>query len=336
MNPDDLRFDAAINPYGCSPAVVNALAEAVAAKGYRHYGDPDAGGLRARLAERWSLAPENLLVYNGCGEGLVWQCMSRLLLPGGVFICPFPSYERFVDVGRRCARRLVEVPLEAPSWRLPLERFIDEARRSEARLAMISSPNNPTGNLLLDEAALTALVEALPGCTVVIDEAYAEYPGVSFAPLVRRHRNLVVLKTFSKAYGLAGLRVGYVAAHETAAAELRKFQIPWAVDALALTAAEAALADQRYLDEIVARIRGDVASFGAALRRLPHVLPQPTDANFHLLELRGIDHDRLAPALAARGLRVRRRSDMPQHVRVTSMTPEANAVLLDALAQVRR
>jgi histidinol-phosphate aminotransferase len=330
-----LRFDAAINPHGCSPAVVTALEDAVRARGYRHYGDPDAGRLRGLLAAHFDLPPESFLVYNGCGEGLVWQCLTRLLLPRGVFIYPAPSYERFVAVGTRSARRVVEVPLEAATWRLPLETFIEEARRSEASVAMISTPNNPTGNRLLDEDALVELLEAIPGCTVIVDEAYAEYAGDSFAPLVRRFENLVVLKTFSKAYGLAGLRVGYVVAHPRVAAEARRFQIPWAVDSLALLAAETALQDQAYLSEIVARIRLEVAEFGRALGRFDFLSVSPTDANFHLVALTGIDYAHLAPALARRNLVVRRRDDMPAHVRVTCMTAEANALLLAAFEEAR-
>jgi histidinol-phosphate aminotransferase len=330
MTDPDRRFDAAINPYGCSPAVVAALHEAVEARGYRHYGDVDGRGLRERLAAHLGLSPDNFLVYNGCGEGLVWLALTRLLMPGGAFVCPRPSYERFVEVGRRCARAVVEVPLEAGSWRLPVGAFVDEARRAEARLALVSSPNNPTGNSLLDEAGLVAILEALPACAVVVDEAYAEYAGTTFAPLVRRFPNLVVLKTFSKAYGLAGLRVGYVVGHESTVAAARRFQIPWAVDTLALVAAEAALADQAYLRDVVARIRGDVAALGRALGEVPFVRTAPTDANFLLLELSGKGYDDLAPALAARRLAVRRRPDMPSHLRVTSMTPEANRLLIEA------
>jgi histidinol-phosphate aminotransferase len=330
-----LRFDAAINPHGCSPAVVAALEDAVRARGYRHYGDPDAGRLRGLLGAHFDLPPECFLVYNGCGEGLVWQCLTRLLLPRGTFICPAPSYERFVAVGARSARHIVEVPLERPAWRLPLAAFVDEARRAEADVAMISSPNNPTGNCLLDEASLVELLRALPTCTVIVDEAYAEYTGRSFAPLVRRHENLVVLKTFSKAYGLAGLRVGYVVAHPRVAAEARRYQIPWSVDSLALLAAETALGDQDYLRTIVARIRAEVAAFGSALARFDFARVFPTDANFHLVELRGIEHGDLAPALARRGLVVRRRDDMPAHVRVTCMSADANARLLEAFEEAR-
>jgi histidinol-phosphate aminotransferase len=334
MNAADLRFDAAVNPYGCSPAVVEALEEAVRARAYRHYGDPDAGSLREKLARHFDLTPGHFLVYNGCGEGLVWQCVSRLLLKRRVFICPAPSYERFVAVGRRCAAEVVEVPLETAGWRLPVERFIEEARRHQASLAMISSPNNPTGNRLLDEASLATLLEALPGCTFIVDEAYAEYLGTSFAPLVSRFPNLVVLKTFSKAYGLAGLRVGYIVASPGVIADAKAFQIPWSVDTLALVAAEAALADQAYLHKIVAQIRADVATFGHELADIPYLRPSPTEANFFLAALQGMDDDRVSSALTARGLTARRRADMPGYLRLTCMTAEANQVLLSTLRKI--
>lgn len=330
-----VRFDAAINPHGCSPAVVTALEEAARARAYRHYGDIDASRLRGQLAAHHDLPPEAFVVYNGCGEAWVWQCLTGLLLGQGTLICPAPSYERFVAVGRRCARRLVEVPLEAPDFALPVSRFIDEARAHGATMALLSSPNNPTGNRLADQATLTAILEALPGCAVMVDEAYAEYTGTTFAPLVERFANLAVLKTFSKAYGLAGLRVGYLVASSRWTAEARRSQLPWAVDTLALVAAEAALADQGYLRTIVARIRGEVAAFGQALRAFDYLRVFPTEANFHLAELtRGVDAAHLAPILARHGVVVRHREDMPQHIRVTCMEDAANRRLLGALAEV--
>lgn len=330
--PERMRFDAAINPYGCSPAVVEALVAAAHARAFRHYGDVDARALREGLARHYHLHPDNFVVYNGSGEAHVWQCVARLLIARGVFICPYPSYERFVEVGRRCARSVVEVPLAPGSWTLPVEEFIAAARANGATVAMISSPNNPTGNAILDQTALTALLDALPECTFLIDEAYAEYTSASFAALVQARRNLIVLKTFSKAYGLAGLRVGYLVAHPDVAAAARMMQIPWSVDSLALTAAEAALGDQTYLRDIVARIRTDVADFQAGLSRLPHLRTHRADANFILADLVGTTWETLGPRLDARGIVVRRRADMPDRIRMTCMTPPANEVLLQTLA----
>ena len=333
--PELMRFDAAINPYGCSPAVVDALVAAAHERAFRHYGDVDARALREGLARHHHLHPDNFVVYNGSGEAHVWQCVARLLIARGVFICPYPSYERFVEVGRRCARSVVEVPLVPGEWSLSVDEFIAAARTNGATVAMISSPNNPTGNCLLDEVSLTTLLDALPECTFLIDEAYAEYTSASFAGLVQSRRNLIVLKTFSKAYGLAGLRVGYLVAHPDVAAAARMMQIPWSVDSLALTAAEAALGDQAYLRDVIARIRADVGHFQAGLGRLTQLRTYRADANFVMAELVGTTWEALGPRLEGRGIVVRRRADMPERIRMTCMTPAANEVLLQALAAER-
>ncbi len=333
MTTDIHRFDAAINPYGCSPAVVEALVAFARGKEYRFYGDEDGAALRARLSALYDLPADNFLVYNGCGEGLVWQLVASLLLERGRLICPYPSYERFVEVARRCASEIVEVPLEPGTWSLPVERFIEEGRRTGARVALISSPNNPTGNLLLDRPALTALLDGLPDCLFIVDEAYAEYAGITFAPWVRERPNLVVLKTFSKAYGLAGLRIGYVAAHAGVAEKMARMRVPWCVDSMALAAAETALGDQAYLRDVVSRIAADSAALREGLAALPGFSPYPSAANFFLVRVDGLDPSRLHAHLASHRVRVRTRPDFPGTIRVTSMTPEDNRTLLDVLAR---
>ena len=331
MADDTLRFDAAINPYGGSPAVVEAMEEFARSKAYRFYGDPFAESLRDDMAALLGLPAEHFLVYNGAGEGLVWQFIAHLLLPRARLMAPHPSYERFVAVGARCATEVVHVPLSPTDFALPVDRLIDEARRNEVAVALLSSPNNPTGNALLDEDALLHLLGAVPACLWIVDEAYADYTGVTFAPLTRERENLVVLRTFSKAYGLAGLRVGYVVAHPKVTARLSEFQIPWGVDSMALVAAQAALADQRYLTDVVGRIRRDCEAFAAGLDAVPWVERSPSDANFFLLHLPGLDPGRVRAFLASKSVRPRYREDMPEHMRVTSMLPEENRRLVDAL-----
>ncbi len=330
--PDPLlRFDAAINPYGCAPTVVEAIARTASARDYRHYGDPYAMGLREALAAHLGLLPSHLAVYNGSGEAYVWQCVDRLMAGRGSFVAPHPSYERFVDVARRTAVSLHACPLEPRTWALDPERLIDTARGAKASLVMVSSPNNPTGNRLLDEPALVRILDALPETMVVVDEAYAEYGGLTFARLAPTRTNLIVLKTFSKAYGLAGLRVGYLVAHAHTVARALAYQIPWSVDTLALAAARAALADQGYLARPVEAINRDVARLGARLGALGGATVYPTDANFVLVELEADALARALRALGAARFAVRRRADMPAHLRITSMLPAHNEELLDCL-----
>lgn len=328
-----LHFEAAINPYGCSPLVVEALEAFARTREFRSYGEPTALDLREELAAHHDLSPENFVVYNGAGEALAWLFVFNLLMRRGRLIVPYPSYERFVEAGKRCAAEVIEVPLDEPDFALPVDRLIEEGNRRRASVGLISSPNNPTGNVLLDEPGLGRLLEAMPECLWIVDEAYADYTGKSFAPWVRDWPNLVVLRTFSKAYGLAGLRIGCAVAHRSVAQELAHSRLPWSVNSMSLVAALAALRDQNYLQETVARILDDCARFYTALERIPGLKVYESAANFFLVRLDGFDPARLKERLAARAMHVRSRPDMPRHVRITSLRPEENARLLDVLGE---
>jgi histidinol-phosphate aminotransferase len=329
---DELHFEAAINPYGCSPQVVEALEAFARTKDFRFYGEPTALELREELAAHHGLAPENFVVYNGAGEALAWLFVFNLLMRQGRLVVPYPSYERFVEAGKRCAAEVIEVPLDDKDFSLPVERLIEEGNRRRATMGLISSPNNPTGNVLLDEAGLGRLLDGMPECLWIVDEAYADYTGTSYAAWVRERPNLVVLRTFSKAYGLAGLRIGCAVAHPKVAGELARSRLPWSVNSMSLVAARAALRDQAYLRETVARIRDDCAELYAALESIPHTEVHDSAANFFLVQLDGLDAQRLKTHLAARGMHVRSRPDMPRHVRITSLRPEENRRLISVLS----
>lgn len=332
MPQEVLHFDAAINPYGCSPKVVEAMVEFARSKQYRLYGEERAESLREELAVHLGLEPANLLVYNGTGEALVWLFLSHLLLSRGRLLLPYPSYERFALAGRRCAAEVVEVPLDSGDFSLPVDQFIEIGRQKKVAVGLLSSPNNPSGNRLLDSAQLNLLLDSLPECLWIVDEAYADYAGATFARQVRERPNLVVLRTFSKAYGLAGLRVGYAAAHQTVIQGLAQIQIPWAVNSLSLAAAQAALGDQEYLRWVVGQIGADCAQFREGLERLPLIeRVYLSQANFFLVKLRSWEAEALKAKLAARGISIRTRPDLPHHVRLTCLTPQENQHLLELM-----
>ncbi|HMF58162.1 MAG TPA: histidinol-phosphate transaminase [Pyrinomonadaceae bacterium] len=333
MNGEVLHFEAAINPYGCSTKVVEAVEEFARSKQYRFYGETDAAGLRESLAAHHNLSPENFVVSNGAGEALAWTFLLKLVMRPGRLIAPYPSYERFVEAGKRYSTELIEVALDAETFSLPLDSFVETARNGRATLGLISNPNNPSGNLLLDEAGMAKLLDETPDCLWIIDEAYADYAGVSFAPWVRERTNLIVLRTFSKAYGLAGLRVGCAIAHPTVAQQLARVRLPWAVNSASLAAAQAALEDQGYLKEITGRIRDDCLKFYSELGKIPYFHVHPTAANFFLIHLAGIEPASLKKHLAAHRIQVRSRPDMPDHIRVTSMLPHENQHLLNVLRE---
>ena len=337
MTDEWLRFDAATNPYGPSPKVRAAMAAFARTGDFSRYSDEErAESLREDLAAHWGLSPDHFIVYNGSGEAVVWLFLARLLLERQRLLIPFPSYERFVALGQRCATEVIPQPLRAEDFALVPERFIEAGRQAGVRVLLLSSPNNPTGNLLCGEAELARLLDELPDCLCIVDEAYADYAGHSCAPWVQERANLVVLRTFSKAYGMAGLRVGYAIGPQSVIAALGQMQVPWAVNALSLVAAQAALADQRYLQGVVAQIRSDCQSLYEGLNERPWLRAYPSAANFFWVHCEGIGPERLRVGLEQRRIRARWRQDAPGFVRLTALRPQDNEYLLTALDEIRQ
>lgn len=337
MNDKWLRFDAATNPYGPSPKVREALAAFARTGDFSRYDDEErAESLRRDLAAHWGLSPDHFIVYNGSGEAVVWLFLARLLLEQQRLLVPAPSYERFVALGQRCATEVIPVPLAEADFALVPERVIEAGRWSGARVLLLSSPNNPTGNLLCDSREMAQLLAALPDCLCIVDEAYADYAGHSYVPWVRERANLVVLRTFSKAYGLAGLRIGYAIGPKPVIAALGRMQVPWAVNALSLAAARAALADQRYLHEVVAQIRRDGQVLYEGLNERSWLRAYPSAANFFWVRCEGLGPARLQAGLEKRRIRARWRQDAPGFVRLTSLRPQDNDYLLAALDEIGR
>jgi histidinol-phosphate aminotransferase len=243
-DPAVLDFSANLNPFGPSPAVIAA----VRAANWERYPDPAAGRLRGLLAARLGVAPERLLVGNGSSELIDLVCRA-FLRPGDVVRLAEPCYGEYARSARLCGADLAT-----------------DADRP-ARLLFVCTPNNPLGTLTpADE--LTELADRWPDTLVVADEAYADcVPGFrSLAATGQPRPNLLVLRSLTKAHGLAGLRVGYAVGPADVVEALRRVQPPWSVNALALVAAEAAVAEEahtartalawlRLRDELVAALR---------------------------------------------------------------------------------
>ena len=145
-----------------------------------------------------------------------------------------------------------------------------------------------------------------------------------------------MLRTFSKAYGMAGLRVGYAIGPKPVIAALSQMQVPWAVNALSLVAAQAALADQGYLQEVVAQIRGNCQALYEGLNERSWLRAYPSAANFFWVRCEGIGSEQLQAGLEKRRIRARWRQDSPDFVRLTSLRPTDNEYLLAALDEIRQ
>ena len=292
--------------------------------------------LREGLAAETGAQPEQILPAHGI-QTLILTLCSAFLSPGDAVVVPQPTYGLYAQASRAAGAVVERVP--SPELRLDLERIADAARRSDARIAWICDPNNPTGSLI-DSADWTAFLDALPpGCLAVADEAYIDY--VEPRTRIRREddvaagRPVVVLRTFSKIFGLAGLRLGYAIAAPELVPYLQTVQEPFNVNRPALVAGAASLGRP---GELAERRRATVeAREGlAAALAAEGISPVPSEANFLLVE-HGVDDAALFDGVLRRGVLIRPGAEMgmPGWARITVGPEPLMGLVAEALPAVR-
>ncbi len=320
---------------GPLPSVAHAIAQAASAA--NRYPDSGAAELTARLADLAGVGPENVAV--GCGSvSLCQQLVQATCDAGDQVVFPWRSFEAYPIITQVALAEPVPVPLDADAAHdLPA---MAAAVTDRTRVVFVCNPNNPTGTFLGEEALEQFLATVPPHVVVALDEAYIEYarpghgrtgtPSGSDAAvpdslsLARRHPNVVVLRTFSKAYGLAGIRVGYAIGHPSVIAAMRKVFVPFSVSVVAQAAALACL-DARA--ELLARTEAVVAErerMAAALTSAGYAVA-PSAANFLWLPL-GEESAAFAGRSADAKVIVRPYGD--DGVRVTVGDPEENDAFL--------
>ncbi|MEU0521889.1 histidinol-phosphate transaminase [Streptosporangium sp. NPDC006007] len=314
------------SPYGPLPSVVEAISRA--ASDIHLYPDPGATGLTNALAGRYGVPPEHVAL--GAGSVTVAQQLFETVSePGAEVIYAWRSFEAYPLLADLAGATSVRVPLLGETHHLDA---MADAITPQTRMIFVCNPNNPTGTVV-HRAELEVFLDRVPeDVLVVLDEAYQEYvrdTDVADGVTVYRDRpNVAVLRTFSKAYGLAGLRVGYLIAGEPVASAVRKATVPFAVNHLAQVAAVASLAAEEELLErvdLVVKERGRVRE---ALVAQGWTVPV-TEANFVWLRLGERTMD-FTGACAAEGVAVR---PFPgEGARISIGTPEANDTLLAVAA----
>ena len=233
------------NPYGPSPKALEAMAK-TASKGC-YYADDAVERLNAMVAERFGVAREQVVIGNGSTE-LLTAAASALARKGPI-VCPELFYDQPVDYAERQGAKVIRVPLK-PDMGVDLEAMAAAAASSKATLIYLCNPNNPTA-MLIDGATMRAFIDRVgPGTTVLVDEAYNELTDrpeeSSVVDLVKAGRNVIVCRTFSKIYGLAGLRIGYALAGPQHAAMIRDNLMTLLLSSASLAAAIASLEDPAF------------------------------------------------------------------------------------------
>lgn len=310
------------NSLGYSPRVARALTATLGDAS--RYPDSFCGALRHKLARRHDIDPDCFLFGNG-----IFEILSLI---GSVFVgeddevvIPAPSFGWYSIASKVCGGHIVTVPLR--EYVIDLD-AVAAAVGPRTRLIWLCNPHNPMGTVVAGGELQAFLARVPPDVAVVLDEAYGEYAEVAGFPdgiaLARRHPNLIVLRTFSKAYGLAGLRIGYAVAAAPTIHLLHKVKTPPNVNHLAQVAAVAALDDEAFLARSVAAVRQGLSDYYACCDALG-LGYIPSFANFLMINL-GRDGDEAAQRFLEAGIVLRsgRETGLPQWIRVTIGSGEEN------------
>jgi len=313
------------NPYPPSPRVRSAIARAMAGSALRLYPAPRADEFILAASRVYRIPPAMILAGNGSDE-LLAMIFRATLGPGDTVAYPTPTYSLYDTLAFVQDARIVHVPFNA-TFDLPA----DELARVRAKLTIVCNPNSPSGTLTKIET-LETLARRLRGRLLLIDEAYVEFARENALALVRRHRNIAVLRTLSKSHSLAGMRLGLCFAHQNVVSELMKVKDSYNLSRVALAAGAAAVADTAWTRRNVGRVRMTRARAIERLRRLGFLVPE-SEANFVLARMPGRDMAGVAKGLRRAGILVRHFAtpQLYDALRISIGTPADMAALFHAL-----
>ena len=324
-----LRLHLNENTGGCSPRVLEAL-QSLRPGDVSTY--PEYTDVVVACARHFDVDPEWVLLTNGLDEGLLMAAVGHIARPkihDAETIVPLPAFDPYPNASMAVGATVVRIR-PARDFLFPTEEVL-KAITPRTRMIFLNTPNNPTGQLIpIDD--LKRIADAAPDAVVLIDEAYIEFGGTSFLPELPRYSNVLVGRTFSKAYGLAGLRVGILIGQEDVLDPVRAVTLPFNINSVAIAATMAALDDENFLPQYAAQVAESRERLYAACHRLG-LDYWPSAANFVMVRV-GDAAPLFVEMLAAHGVHVRDRSRdpvTPGCLRITAGMLEHTDAAVEAL-----
>ncbi|MBN2908919.1 threonine-phosphate decarboxylase [Polycladomyces sp. WAk] len=338
-----LDFSANIVPFGPPPSVKRALTEMMEMEGLpviTQYPDPRSRRLKALLAERHNLTPTRIALGNGAAELI--ELILDVVQPSTVGIV-YPAFSAYTSSAKK--RNIEIVPLygeEESHFLPPVERLCELVRKTD--LIFLGYPNNPTGLRIAFNELKQVAEEAVRCQTVlVVDEAFLDFipdgESMSLIGRIESHPSVILLRSLTKFYALAGIRLGYAVASPKWVKRLEQRQIPWSVNAVAQVLGEAALQDQEYEQKVRDWVQKARMSLRMRLSRIPELKVYPSETNYLLvrLEREGKTASWLQEHLGRQGILIRNCADFPgldeRYFRVAVRTDEDHERLVKALQQ---
>lgn len=323
-----VRLDFNENTVGIPAPLLEQIRQRLSAESLAVY--PEYEQIRPKLARHFGVDEDNLVLTNGTDEA-IQLLVHTYVDPGEEVLLLKPSYAMYRFYAELAGATLREIPYRAPDLAFPLEELLAQLS-ARTRAIFLANPNNPTGTLVGLEG-IRQILAAAPQAAVLVDEAYFEFSGVTALSLLPDYPNLFISRTFSKVYGLAGLRLGCLLSQPDNIAAVRKGQSPYSVNGVALLAAEVVLEHPEYIASYVEEVRQARQQLCEALRQRG-IRFFPSEANFVLIQA-GDRAREFCEAMRQRGILVRDRSyELPGTVRVTVGTREQVQQFLTALDEV--
>src|SRR5215510_9889411 len=320
------------NPFGMPREIKDEVMRRATKHDWARYPDFVPTSLLKKLANYAGWRANGIMAGNGSNE-MIQSVVNSIVEKGVRVALPEPSFSVYRQVINVAGGEIISVPLnEDLTFNFP--RLASRIVTAKADLAIICSPNNPTG-CVISARDLASIARNSDGI-VVVDQAYLEIGGVDFIPLLNEYKNLVILRTFSKAMAMGGLRVGYCLASPELIREFNKAKTPYGLNYFSMTAAEVALENLHLLRPLVEKVQSERNRLFAELRKINGLEPVPSVANFFCVKTE-VPPKELFETLHARGILIRDVSKAPmlsEYVRISVGTPEENDRLIGALKEL--
>lgn len=326
------------NPFSLPPSPMEEIRDLLPQIPLNRYPDPSYRKLRECLSSLTGFSPDNIIVGNG-GDEILWLLYASYITPGDTVLTIDPTFSEYYHLSHVYNAEMRSVPLDLKNGTFSLneEYFLDAISASSPRLVLIDSPNNPTG-VSLSSSFIEKVTELSPGITV-IDEAYGEFSSGTYMERIN-HKQIpsgtVVLKTLSKAWGLAGVRIGYAICSDDVATRINKIRSPYNVNVLSEEVARIMLSYSEWMDSRVSTIKYIRDKFTSAVNEIPKWRAFPSNSNYVLLQT-GIDLSLIRQSMGNQGIHIKY-LELPSYpgtwLRISIGKEEDMSLILEILARL--
>jgi len=337
--PYKVKLNANENPYGLPEEIVEEILRKAKNLEYSRYPNANSVKLSEAVSTFWGLTRDNIIIGNGSDE-LIDYLIKAFSEKRKRVITTAPSFAMYKIYSIINGSIFVQIPLGQNNFSLNEDKILEEAKKENSSIVFIAYPNAPTGNYFAEDKIIKIIEES--GCLVVVDEAYYEFGKKTFVPLISRYDNLVILRTFSKAYSIASLRVGYLLSNPEIINEIRRVKSPFNVNTFSQLAAQVVFENKEVLKDNIEKIIRERERLTDRINKLSPFETHHSQTNFVLVEVGSKeDTDLVFNNLLKQGILVQTVSDpifssSRYFLRVTVGNKEENDILIDGLKSCQR